>query len=654
MNQHTPSPAGISPASDVTRPRAQFRPPAVHEVRVQGFFGPRIDTVATTTAHTLLNRCIKAGMLDQIDPDRPNPGLSIPFQTGNDTVTTQMFWDSDFGKSIETAAYALYRRPDPELEARVDAVIDAYARLQDENGYLNSWYQRIEPGKRWTNLRDCHELYDAGHLMEGAVAYFHATGKRRLLDIMARYADHIDQMFGPKAGQTRGYCGHPEIELALVKLGRATGEQRYLDLARFFVDERGRQPPHFFDEEARARGRDPKDYHFENHQYTQSHEPVRQQRHVVGHAVRAAYLYSGMADVSTEFGDESLKTALDALWGHLTDKNLYVTGGFGPSAHNEGLTFDYDLPNETAYAETCAAVALVFWANRMLGLGPDRRYGDVMERALYNGALSGLSLDGTRFFYENPLESRGTHHRWTWHRCPCCPPNIARLVASVGTYMYGEAEDAVAVHLYCESEADLDVAGTKLRLSQTTAYPTDGAVKLAVDPAEPARFTLHLRLPDWAGATVAKLNGEVLDIASSSRNGYLAIERQWSAGDTVELDFEMPVLRLHAHPKVGIDQGRVALQRGPLVYCLEETDNGAHLHSLLLDRQSAFRCEEAADLGGAVCLVAEGVRETAAGEALYTPQEPAREQAVLRAVPYHAWDNREGGEMLVWLRQEGA
>ncbi|MBE7203894.1 MAG: glycoside hydrolase family 127 protein, partial [Parafilimonas terrae] len=410
-----------SVAQPVEGGRAKYRPPSVDRVRVEGFFGPRLDTIAAVTAHTLLDRCIAAGMLDQVDPDRPNPGLRIPYQGDNSTVTTQMFWDSDLGKSIEAAAYALFRKPDPALEARIDAIVDAYARLQDTDGYLNSWYQRIEPGKRWTNLRDCHELYDAGHLIEGAVAYYHATGKRRLLDIVARYADHIARVLGPGPGQKPGYCGHPEIELALVKLGRATGEQRYLDLARYFVDQRGARPS-YFDAEARERGEDPATYHFGTYQYSQSHEPVREQRHVVGHAVRAAYLYSGMADVATEFGDDSLTPALEALWSHLVDRNLYVTGGFGPSAHNEGLTFDYDLPNETAYAETCAAVALVFWASRMLGRGPDRRYADVMEQALYNGALVGLSLDGTRFFYDNPLESRGAHHRWTWHRCPCCPP----------------------------------------------------------------------------------------------------------------------------------------------------------------------------------------------------------------------------------------
>lgn len=648
MNQHTISPA----ARDAVRAKARFRPPAVPQVKVDGFWGPRIDTVASATARTLFDRCIAAGMLDQIDPNRPNPGLRIPYQSDNSTVTTQMFWDSDLGKSIEAASYALLRKPDPELEARIDEVVDAYARLQAEDGYLNSWYLRIEPGKRWTNLRDCHELYNAGHLMEAAVAYFHATGKRKFLDIMARYADHIATVFGPQPGQKRGYCGHPEIELALVRLARATGEQRYLDLAKFFVDERG-QEPHYYDQEARARGKDPKDYHFRTYQYCQAHQPVREQRQVVGHAVRAAYLYSGMADVSTEFADESLKPALEALWGHLTEKNLYVTGGFGPSALNEGLTFDYDLPNETGYAETCAAVALVFWANRMLGLGPDGRYGDVMERALYNGALSGLSLDGTRFFYENPLESRGGHHRWTWHRCPCCPPNIARLVASVGSYMYGEAENEIAVHLYCESEAELEVASGKVRIAQKTRYPFEGKVALAVDPDQAGEWTLSLRLPSWSPKATLKINGMPLDMLRTEK-GYVRVTRRWAKGDRVELDLEMPVETIHANPRVGANQGRVALMRGPLVYCLESADNGASLNSIVLGQKPAFRCEAVDELGGVVAIEADASREVAADpEALYSALAPRREPAKMRAVPYYAWDNREPGEMLVWVRKEG-
>jgi len=642
--------------SSVTHPLvdAKFRPPSLAQVHVGGFFGSRIDTISTVTASILLDRCIAAGMLDQIDPDRPNPGLRIPSQHGN-TISTQMFWDSDFGKSIETAAYALYRHPDPALEARVDAIVDAYGRLQADDGYLNSWYLRIEPGKRWTNLRDCHELYNAGHLIEGAVAYFYATGKRKFLNILARYADHIVLVFGLGEGQKRGYCGHPEVELALVRLARATGEQRYLDLARFFVDERGRSP-NYFDQEAVARGADPKDYHFKTYEYCQAHLPIREQRKVVGHAVRAAYLNAGVADIATEFADESFRPALDAMWSHLVDRNLYVTGGLGPSAENEGLTFDYDLPNETGYAETCAAVALIFWAYRMLGRGADSRYADVMERALYNGALSGLSLDGSKFFYENPLESRGGHHRWTWHRCPCCPPNISRLIASIGTYFYGVAEGEIAVHLYCESVATLQVGAGAVRIEQTTNYPYDGRVAIAVMPQpEPRDFTLSLRVPNWARSHRLELNGEQVESAPLIQQGYIRLTRRWAAGDRLALTLDMPVETVYSNTEIRANQGRVALMRGPLIYCLEQVDNGAALNSLVLTGKPEFRCEAMPELGGALALIADGVRETwPSPGGLYSTQAPAVAPARIRAAPYYAWDNREGGEMLVWIRKEAS
>ncbi|TNB47617.1 glycoside hydrolase family 127 protein [Martelella lutilitoris] len=635
-------------AGDALQPKSKFRPLSVNQVEVGGFFGPRVDVVATTTAKLLFDRCIEARMLEQVDPDLPNPGIVIPFDHGN-TVTTQMFWDSDFGKSIETAAYALNRKRDEELEARVDAVIDAYGRLQAEDGYLNSWYQRIQPGQRWTNLRDRHELYNAGHLIEGAVAYYHATGKRKFLDIMCRYADCIDATFGADANKKRGYPGHPELELALVKLGRVTGEQRYLDLAKFFVDERGREPK-YFDQEAIARGEKPEDFHFTTLEYCQAHKPVREQREVVGHAVRAAYLYAGMADVATEFSDESLDPALEALWSHLTDRNLYVTGGFGPSKDNEGLTFDYDLPNETAYAETCAAVALVFWASRMLGRAPDARFADVMERALYNGALSGLSEDGTHFFYDNPLESYGNHHRWRWHRCPCCPPNISRLVASIGTYFYGVAEDELALHLYCENAAEIEVAGTKVGVKQETAYPKDGRIAVTLTPEAPVEFTLSLRVPGWARGFSLAINGEASD--ATPEKGYLRIRRQWQAGDTIELDLEMQPEMLYAHPKVAPDQGRAALLRGPLIYCVEETDNKAPLNAYVVKDGAPVTLDQAEGLGDTVALSIEALVESQPTDALYATTPPERTSASLKAIPYYLWDNRAPGEMLVWLRRE--
>ncbi|AJY44835.1 glycoside hydrolase family 127 protein [Martelella endophytica] len=641
MNTNAQHPAALTPKS-------KFRPLAVNQVRVGGFFGPRIDVIATKTAALLFDRCVEAGMLEQIDPDKPSPGIVIPYHPGG-KVTTQMFWDSDLAKSIETAAYALYRQRDAALEARIDAVIDTYGRLQAEDGYLNSFFLRIEPGTRWANLRDQHELYDAGHMIEAAVAYYQATGKRKFLDMLCRYADLIDRTFGPNADQKHGYPGHPELELALIKLGRVTGEQRYLDLAKFFVDARG-QEPHYFDQEAVARGEKPEDFHFKNYEYAQAHKPVREQREIVGHAVRAAYLYAGMADVATEFSDPSLDPALEAIWSHLTEKNLYVTGGFGPSKDNEGLTYDYDLPNATAYAETCASVALVFWASRMLGRAPDARFADVMERALYNGALTGISEDGTHFFYDNPLESRGAHHRWRWHFCPCCPPNIARLVTSIGTYFYGVAEDEVAVHLYCENDAELEVAGTRLNLGLTTRYPDDGSIALTLDPERPVDFTLSLRVPGWAKGFSLAINGEPL--VAQPENGYLRIRRQWNAGDRVALELTMEAELLYAHPKVAPDQGRAAILRGPFVYCVEETDNTAALNSYVIKDGVRMTPSDIDGLPGAVGLSLDALFESQPAEGLYAESPPERRPASLKAIPYYLWDNRAPGEMLVWLRRE--
>ncbi|MBZ9756452.1 glycoside hydrolase family 127 protein [Mesorhizobium sp. ESP6-5] len=661
----SPSPRHATPnkSQGTGKPKLAFRPLPVPQVDVRGFWGDRAEAVATRTADILYDRCVAARMLEQIDPDQPSPGVVIPFHspspdeaasagfTGS-TVTTQMFWDSDLGKTIETAAYSLYRRKNPELEKKIDAVIDMYGRLQQEDGYLSSWYQRIQPGKRWTNLRDCHELYCAGHLIEGAVAYYQATGKRKLLDIMCRYADHIASVLGPEPGKKKGYCGHEEIELALVKLARVTGEQKYMELAKYFIDQRGQQP-HYFDEEARARGADPKAYHFKTYEYSQSHIPVREQDKVVGHAVRAMYLYSGMADIATEYGDDTLRVALDRLWDDLTTKNLYITGGLGPSAHNEGFTSDYDLPNETAYAETCASVGLVFWASRMLGMGPNARYADMMERALYNGSISGLSLDGSLFFYENPLESRGKHNRWKWHRCPCCPPNIGRMVASIGSYFYSLADDALAVHLYGDSTARFDIAGTPVTLTQASRYPWDGAVEITVEPQAPVEFTLHLRVPAWSSKAKLEINGEAIDLAEVTSDGYAAIRRQWKKGDRVRLDLEMPIERLYANPEVRQDAGRVALSRGPLIYCVEATDNDSRLHRLTLPRTAGIEAHDEPDLlGGVVTLSATAQADAGDGwqDGLYRSEPPAKVETRLTAVPYFAWDNREPGEMLVWLR----
>lgn len=636
-----------------------FRPPAVHEVDVRGFWGDRIEAVADKTVMILYERCVTAGMFDQIDPDRPVPELRLPFHTrpdgSPDTANVQMFWDSDVAKVIEAAAYVLYRKRNPELEEKMDSIIDMFYKLQQPDGYLNSWFIRMQPGQRWTNLRDCHELYCAGHLMEAAVAYFYATGKRRLLDAMCRYADHIDRMFGPRPGQRPGYCGHEEIELALVRLARATGEKKYLELARYFIEQRGQQP-HYFDIEAAERGADPKQFRHRTYEYNQSHLPVREQTQVTGHAVRAMYLYSGMADVATEFGDDSLTDALKILWDDLTTKQMYVTGGIGPAESNEGFTDYYDLPNESAYAETCASVGLIMWASRMLGRGPDRRYADIMEQALYNGALSGLATDGAKFFYDNPLESRGTHHRWIWHRCPCCPPNIARTVASIGSYMYGVSVDEVGVHLYGESTARLQVGVVPVTLTQRTEYPWNGRIVLTVDVDAPASFKLALRVPGWCRNASLSTDGEAIDIASVEDKGYLRIDRLWKGGEALHLDLPMDVRALRANPAVKADLGRAALARGPMIYCVEEADNKADLNSLVLvDDVAKARTAPIHSLGQAVIAIdvpAKRERWNDWAGKLYSTDTPSLEDTTARFVPYHLWDNRDPGEMLVWVRTQ--
>ncbi|MEA3537029.1 glycoside hydrolase family 127 protein [Rhizobium sp. CC-YZS058] len=631
----------------------QFRPVTVPSVTLSGFWGQWQDAVSETTAAILLDRCEAAGMIQAIDVDQPSPGVVIPIAPWGGS--TQMFWDSDLGKSIETIAFSLYRKPNPELEARADAIIDLYEKLQDKDGYLNAWFQRVQPDRRWTNLRDHHELYCAGHLMEAAVAYYQATGKRKLLDIMCRYADYMLTVFGEGEGQMPGYDGHEEIELALVKLARVTGEPKYLDLSKFFVDQRGTEP-HFFTEEAQRDGRDASDFHQRTYEYGQAHQPVRDQRKVVGHAVRAMYLYSGMADIATEYRDDSLTEALEGLWDDLTTKQMYITGGIGPAASNEGFTDYFDLPNDTAYAETCASVGLVFWANRMLGRGPNRRYADVMEQALYNGALPGLALDGKTFFYENPLESTGKHHRWTWHHCPCCPPNIARLVTSIGSYMYAVADDEIAIHLYGESTMTCELAnGSEVTLKQKTEYPWDGAIGLEIGLGSPARFALSLRIPEWAeGATLA-VNGTPVDVSSTLIDGYARLDRDWQDGDRVELVLPLVLRPQFANPRVRQDAGRVALMRGPLVYCVETTDNGDDLNAIVVPKTipegSTVMLPE---LNGAVAIDLTLQREDAGrwGDALYRSRPADRSDARVRLIPYHLWDNRTPGEMLVWMQAD--
>ncbi|MBI3514013.1 MAG: glycoside hydrolase family 127 protein, partial [Proteobacteria bacterium] len=567
----------------MTAPIAHHRPVPFTAVQLDdGLWAPRQRVVRERTVPFLYGQMEKIGTIEALEVTKPPGPLAFPYRKNN-TSTSVMYWDSDIAKWIETASYTLATHSDPALAALIDDVVARIAKAQELDGYFNSFFQRREPAKKWTNLRDWHELYCAGHMIEGAVAHARATRKDNLLSIVLRQVDHIAKRFGTGPDQKRGYCGHPEIELALVKLYRLTGERRHLDLASYFVDERGRQP-HYFDIEAWARGADPKDYWHVTYEHNQSHLPARALDRVTGHAVRAMYFYSAMADLAAEHDDAALLAACRRLWTDLTTKRMYVTGGLGPAESNEGFTTEYDLPNETAYAETCAAVGLVFWAHRMALLEGDARYADTMELALYNGALSGLSLDGERYFYENPLASRGNHHRWVWHRCPCCPPNIARLVASLGGYVYSTAPGEAAVHLYIAGRGRFEIDGTPVTVTQATTYPWDGAVALTVAPDKPADFTLALRIPGWCRGARLAINGVGVDLAGAVARGYARITRQWRGGDRITLDLDMPVERIHAHPDVRPDQGRVALKRGPIVYCLEAVDNPAPPARIVLPR----------------------------------------------------------------------
>lgn len=642
--------AGRAAASEpARRPSRRLSPVSFRDVTITGaFWRERLDTVLTRTIPSQHEQLERNGILESLELPKPPPPLRIPIRAHG--LTTQVFWDSDIGKWIEIASYGVSFRRDATIERQIEEITDRLAAAQLPDGYLNCWYIGREIEKRWTNLRDKHELYCAGHLLEGAIAYFDATGRRRLLDIMSRYVDHIAATFGTGAGQKPGYCGHPEIELALVKLYRVTGDRKYLDLAAYFVNQRGAQP-HYFDIEARARGEDPAKYYFKTYEYSQSHKPVREQDKVLGHAVRGMYLYSAMADLAAETGDGSLKAACERLWADVTSKRMYVTAGLGPSASNEGFTTDYDLPNATAYAETCASVALIFWAQRMLNLDCDSRYADVMELAFYNGALSGLSHDGTHYFYENPLESSGDHHRWTWHPCPCCPMNVARLIGSVGGYVYSVGDNLLAVHMYGGNSANVTLGGKAIQVRQETDYPWSGDVALTIEAAEPAEFELRLRVPGWARKATLALNGARADAPTTG--GYLALHRRWSSGDQVRLSLPMPVERIHAHPDVKMDIGRVALKRGPLIYCLEGIDNGGGpLNRFRLPPDAKLRYEARPEfLGGAGVIRAEAeisdVRDW--GEALYRAVPPSRRPAELTAIPCYLWDNREPGEMLVWI-----
>ncbi|WIB65264.1 beta-L-arabinofuranosidase domain-containing protein [Curtobacterium sp. MCBD17_040] len=584
--------------------------------------------------------------------------LRLTWRPG-DPGEPHVFWESDVAKWIEAASYVLTRERDPELERGVDEAIELLRNAQQPDGYLNVYFTLVKPGQRFTDLRDAHELYCAGHLVEAAVAHHAATGKTSLLDIVRRYVDLIDRETGPGGAAEGGYDGHEEIELALVKLYRSTGERRYLELSERLINNRGTEP-YFFDSERDRRGNEgwagdhaafrarpqlPELFR----EYSQAHRPVREQRSVVGHAVRAMYLYSAMADLARELEDQELREACEYLWDDLVSKKLYITGGLGSDRTLESFGNAYDLPDKDAYAETCAAIGLVFWAHRMALLTGDAKYVDVLERALYNGVLSGLSSDGTCFFYGNPLASESGLERSAWFGTACCPPNLARLLSSLEQYVYVREAESLAVHLYVAGTADFDVDGHPVTVRQTTSYPWDGRVTLAVTTVEDVEFTLKLRVPDWAGTLDELLvNGEVVPVRSD--HGYAVVRRSWHDGDSVVIDLPLEPRRVRAQQRVGSALGKVALQRGPIVHCVEEVDNGGVVTGLGLDRSSALLVERSTELQ-VDQIVGDGVFEALPTGDLYTTLEPAVRPARIRAVPYFAWANRARGSMAVWIRE---
>ncbi|WHX47832.1 glycoside hydrolase family 127 protein [Paenibacillus woosongensis] len=582
-----------------------------------------------------------------------------------------VFQDSDVAKWLEAVSYLLESRPDPELESTADEVIEIIAKAQQEDGYLNTYYTLKEPGRRWSNLAECHELYCAGHMIEAGVAYYRATGKRKLLDVVSRFADHIDSVFGAEPGKLQGYDGHQEIKLALIKLYHATGNERYLRLAQYFVEQRG-QKPNFYEIQLKERGGES---HWTgiNHaidlQYSQSHAPVREQEQAIGHAVREVYMLTGMADVAAETKDESLLAACRRLWDNIVSRQMYITGAIGSMPQGEAFSFDYDLPNDTVYAETCASIGLIFFAHRMLRIAPQAEYADVLERALYNTVVAGMSRDGKHFFYVNPLEvdpkaCRGANHKFDhikpvrqeWFGCACCPPNVARLLASLGEYIYMVQERTIYAHLYIGGEAKLNVGGSEVQVMQTSSYPWDGRIRFEINPQKPGEFALALRIPGWCRHARLSVNNEPYPVNGQViQDGYVYISRNWQQGDFVELVLDMPVERMRSHPLVRGNAGKVALQRGPLVYCLEQADNGANLHEIVLPANAKLEAKfDNGLLGGVVAITAQGLRQDAAKwpGGLYSSEAvPGLQEAKVTFIPYYAWANRGEGEMSVWVRE---
>jgi len=613
-------------------PDYPIRPVPFTSVRVtDDFWAPRIRTNHRVTIPIAFEQSEKTGRIR-------NFKIAAGLETGQ-FCSQYPFDDSDVYKIIEGAAYSLQTEPDPELEAYLDDLITLIAGAQEEDGYLYTYRTIMGDdshdwvGKRWekTHLLS-HELYNLGHLYEAAVAYYQATGKRNLLDVAIRSADLVARDFG--WGKRESYPGHQEIEIGLVKLYRVTGNRDYLDLARFFLEVRGP----------------------DGDRYNQAHLKVVEQQEAVGHAVRAAYMYSAMADVAAMTGDQAYITALNRIWRDIVFTKLYITGGIGATGGNEGFGQPYELPNLNAYCETCASIANVFWNHRMFLHQGEGQYYDVLERTLYNALLSGLSLSGDRFFYPNPLESDGTHQRQAWFGCACCPSNLSRFIPSVPGYIYATDDEGIYVNLFVDSTAEMPVSGKPVRIIQKTRYPWEGRVRITLNPVESAQFKVRVRVPGWARneavpgglyefvgdqppAWSIRVNGD--SVPSEVSGGFCEIDRLWQPDDRIELELPMPVRWIQANPRVAPDRGRLAVQRGPLVYCAEWPDSPTgKVRELVIDSSSPPASRFESDLLGGIRVVV--VKGRFAGK-----------EEEIRLIPYHLWAHRGPGEMVVWMKANG-
>ena len=642
---------------DITMQKKQNKNISLKNVQVQdGFWKPMQDLIIETVIpyqEKILN--------DEI------PGVEKSHALANFRIAAGMekgefygmvFQDSDVAKWLEAVAYSLVVHPDAELEKRADEVIETIEKAQQEDGYLNTYFTIKEPEHRWQNLQECHELYCAGHMMEAAVAYNDATGKDKLLKVMERMADHIDRRFGPD--KITGIPGHQEVEIGLMRLYHTTGEERYCNLAEYFINERGKNP-NFFYEESQKRGWthfgiDPKDT-----VYNQSFATVYDQKEAVGHSVRAVYMYTAMADIAGTTGDERLYQACVDLWKNMTEKRMYLTAGIGSTGELEAFTKDYDLPNDMVYAETCASIGLIFFAKQMLELEANGKYADVMERAFYNGTISGMQADGKRFFYVNPLEVNpgisgvvpGYKHvlpeRPGWYACACCPPNLVRLITSLGKYVWDETDDTIFFHMFVGQKAELE----KADIDVESSYPWEGKVTYHVHSKKEEEYTLAIHIPGYLKDICVKVNGEQIEWKKFMKNGYLYLTRKWGESQ-VEILFDLEVRKVYANKNVREDAGKVALMRGPFVYCFEGVDNGNDLQAMCIDADTqaeTFVGKEGV-LKDKVCIHVQGYEDERESDALYSEEKPDYQPHELTAIPYYLWGNRGVNQMRVWMLEK--